>query len=245
MGQSKRRILIVEDERPILEGLVDLFTFHGYEVESSQEGRQGLDLALSRRYDLIILDVMLPGMDGFAVCNALRAKNRTVPILMLTAKSSEEDIITGLSLGADDYVAKPFSIRALVLRVEAILRRTAGDEAGERYIRIADRLLIDGANLVSAGGAATGGPAPIEFTRREFELLRYLLKHSDRPVSRGELLREIWGYERASEIETRTVDIHIAKLRKKIEAEPKNPEVLVTVRGEGYRLQQASFAGPE
>jgi two-component system response regulator RegX3 len=239
-SRPKKRILIVEDERPILEGLCDLFTFHGYEVESASDGQVGLDYALTRRYDLIILDVMLPNLDGFAICNTLRQKDRTVPVVMLTAKTTEEDIIAGLSLGADDYIAKPFSIRALVLKVEAILRRTVGDDTRERYITISKRLCVDGANLIGHVDSMHSG-ITIEFTRREFEILRYLLKHTDRPVTRGELLAEIWGYERATEIETRTVDIHIAKLRKKIESDPKTPRVLTTVRGEGYRLCEAAF----
>lgn len=240
MNRLKKRILIIEDERAILEGLCDLFSFHGYEVESCADGQQGLEMALSQRFDIIILDVMLPSLDGFSICNTLRRHDRTVPIVMLTAKTTEEDLIMGLSLGADDYVAKPFSIRALVLKVEAILRRTVGDASQERYIVIHDRLCIDGATLEGTLRSNTGDTT-IEFTRREFEILRYLLKHNDRPVSRGELLGEIWGYARASEIETRTVDIHIAKLRKKIESDPKAPLVLTTIRGEGYRLLGASF----
>ena len=240
ISRVRKKILIIEDEKPILDGLCDLFSFHGYEVESCADGKQGLDLALSKRFDIIILDIMLPTLDGFSICNALRRHDRTVPIVMLTAKTSEEDLITGLSLGADDYVAKPFSIRALVLKVEAILRRTIGDEAQERYICIEGRLCIDGATLEGRTHLMDSS-APSEFTRREFEILRYLLKHSDRPVSRGELLEEIWGYARATEIETRTVDIHIAKLRKKIENDPKVPRVLTTIRGEGYRLFGVTF----
>ena len=238
---SKRRLLIIEDEKAILDGLADLFTFHGYQVETANDGKLGLDKARNAQYDLIILDVMLPSMDGFAVCNEIRAKDRTTPIVMLTAKTAEEDMITGLSLGADDYVAKPFSIRALVLRVEAILRRTLGDATSERYLRLGDTLFIDTANLISVAKDLSPTDANIEFTRREVEILRYLIKHNDRPVHRAELLEEIWGYKKASEIETRTVDIHIAKLRKKIEKDAKNPTFLITVRGEGYKLHHASF----
>ena len=237
---AKRRILVVEDEAPILHGLEDLFTFHGYEVKSAADGREGLRLALEGEFDLIVLDVMLPSMDGFTVCNEIRSRNRRVPIIMLTAKSTEDDIITGLSLGADDYMAKPFSVRELVLRVEAILRRTAGDVEAERILTLADSLVIDCATLQ---GQPLAGATVIAFTRREVEILRYLLRHQDRPVSRGELLEAIWGYRKATEIETRTVDIHIAKLRKKIEKEGREPAFLVTVRGEGYRLLNASFGG--
>lgn len=232
----KRRILIIEDETAILTGLVDLFVFHGYDVESSSDGKEGLKKALTGRYDLIILDVMLPSMDGFTVCNEIRRNDKATPIVMLTAKTAEEDLVNGLSLGADDYVAKPFSIRALVLKVEAILRRTLGDAQSERYLHLGTSLVIDTMNLVSVRGVAT------EFTRREVEILRYLLKNSDRPVHRAELLDEIWGYAKASEIETRTVDIHIAKLRKKIEPAGKEPMFLVTLRGEGYKLHHAHFS---
>lgn len=235
----KRRILIIEDEKPILEGLIDLFTYHGYEALGAGDGRSGLDLALREKFDIIILDVMLPELDGFAVCNAIRAQDRTTPILMLTAKTAEEDLVTGLSLGADDYVAKPFSIRALVLRVEAILRRTLGDCDEQRFLRIGESLLIDTANLVGTFCAGHSGSA--EFTRREVEILCYLQQHHDRPVSRAELLEQIWGYQRAGAIETRTVDIHIAKLRKKIEPDAKCPNYLATIRGEGYRLLHCSF----
>jgi len=240
---TKRRLLIIEDERAILDGLVDLFVFHGYEVDSANDGKLGLDKACTGQYDLIILDVMLPTMDGFAVCNEIRSKDRTTPIVMLTAKTSEEDMITGLSLGADDYVAKPFSIRALVLRVEAILRRSLGDATSDRYLKLGDTLFIDSANLVSVTRDLAQINDALEFTRREVEILRYLIKHSDRPVHRAELLEEIWGYKRATEIETRTVDIHVAKLRKKIEPDAKNPTYLATVRGEGYKLNLGSFVG--
>lgn len=230
---KKSRLLIVEDEQAILTGLIDLFVYHGYDVEAAQDGQGGLEKALTEDYDLIILDIMLPGLDGFAVCDAIRKHSREQPLIILTAKTTDEDIITGLSLGADDYVAKPFSVRELVLRVEAVLRRSPKRRQEEAQLWIGPHLRIDTRNLV---GMQTEQDDPILFTRREIDILQYLKQHQDRPVSREELLVEVWGYARASRFETRTVDIHMAKLRRKIEPDPKMPSVLLTIRGEGYKL---------
>jgi two-component system response regulator RegX3 len=169
-------------------------------------------------------------MDGFEICNRIRAEDREQPSIMLTAKTSDEDIIQGLSLGADDYVAKPFSVAELVLRVQAVLRRARAAEA-DPIIRLGDGLEIDTQNL-----EGRRGEQGISFTRREVEILRYLHAHEGRPVSRDELLNKVWGYARTADLETRTVDIHVAKLRRKIEPEPAQPRFLVTVRGAGYRL---------
>lgn len=230
---NKLALLIIEDEVAIRTGLTDLFVYHGYAVEAVADGREGLDKALSGAYDLIILDIMLPTLDGFAICNAIRQHSREQPIIILTAKTTDDDIITGLTLGADDYVGKPFSVRQLVLRVEAVLRRSVKLRQYEAHIQIGPQLQIDTKNLVGAQGNRSD---PILFTRREIEILQYLKQHNDRPVTREELLAEVWGYAQTSHLETRTVDIHMAKLRRKIEANPKDPELLVTVRGEGYKL---------
>jgi two-component system response regulator RegX3 len=227
---QKARLLIVEDEAAIRSGLVDVFVYHGYEVETAEHGDDGLRLALGGNFDLILLDVMLPGIDGFEICNRIRQQDRRQPVIMLTAKSSDEDIVQGLTLGADDYVAKPFSVTQLVLRVQAVLRRAGVGEAAVREIRLNNGLVIDTENL-SAGDTV--------FTRREMDLLQYLCQQAGRPVAREELLARVWGYANHMEIETRTVDIHIAKLRRKIETDPANPEVIVTVRGAGYRLMLA------
>jgi len=229
----KPRLLIIEDEPAILTGLLDLFVYHGYDVEAAQDGRLGLEKALTGHYDLIILDIMLPTLDGFAICDAIRQHSREQPLIILTAKTTDEDIITGLTLGADDYVAKPFSVRELVLRVEAVLRRSAKRRYEEAQLCIGAHLQIDTRNLV---GTQRGNAEPILFTRREVDILQYLQQHHERPVSREELLVEVWGYAKASRFETRTVDIHMAKLRRKVEPNPKSPTVLITVRGEGYRL---------
>ena len=223
----KVRLLIVEDEAAIRNGLVDVFVYHGYEVETAERGEVGLRMAQGGNFDLILLDVMLPGIDGFEICNRIRQQDRQQPVIMLTAKSSDEDIVQGLTLGADDYVAKPFSVTQLVLRVQAVLRRSGIDEAAAREIHLLNGVVIDSENLC-AGDVA--------FTRREMDLLLYLHRQADRPVGREELLARVWGYANHMEIETRTVDIHIAKLRRKIEKDPANPQAIVTVRGAGYRL---------
>jgi DNA-binding response OmpR family regulator len=228
--KAKPGLLIVEDEEAILVGLTDVFIYHGFKVDAAREGREGLQKALSGRYDLIILDVMLPFIDGFSLCNKIRERDRDQPIIMLTAKSSEEDIITGLTLGADDYIAKPFSVRELVLRVESVLKRSRKLIRQERLLQIGG-ITIDTVTLLQ-----WDAPEPLAFSRREIDILHYLNHHADRPVSREELLEAVWGYKQASAIETRTVDIHIAKLRRKIEPDPKIPRYLVTLRGEGYRL---------
>jgi len=228
---EKASILIVEDEVAIRTGLLDVFTYHGYETAGADEGPEGLRLALSGGFDLVLLDVMLPGMDGFEICQRIREQRPDQAVIMLTAKTEDEDIVQGLSLGADDYVAKPFSVTQLVLRVQAVLRRTRPVTPVEKHLRLGDGLVLDVLNL---SGSRDGGP--LSFTRREMEVLRYLHAHRERPVSREELLSGVWGYAPDLDIETRTVDIHIAKLRRKIERDSKSPRYLVTVRGAGYRL---------
>jgi two-component system response regulator RegX3 len=224
------RILVIEDEQAIREGLTDVLVYHGYDVDSAATGPEGLRKALSGKFDLVLLDIMLPGIDGYEICDRIRAEDRLQPIIMLTAKGADEDIIHGLKLGADDYVAKPFSIQQLVLRIEAVLRRSQVVMEQARTISLPN-IEIDTENL--SGRNETG---EVAFTRREIDVLAYLAENSDRPVSREELLSRVWGYARNLDIETRTVDIHIAKIRRKIEAEPKEPRNLVTVRGAGYRL---------
>ncbi|MGH8496235.1 MAG: response regulator transcription factor [Gammaproteobacteria bacterium] len=227
----KIKLLIVEDEAAIRTGLVDVFVYHGYAVEAAGDGKAGLEKALSGRYDLILLDVMLPGRNGFEICDEIRQRDREQAIIMLTAKTRDEDIIQGLKLGADDYVAKPFSIAQLVLRVEAVLRRSRVGLELASHIRLPGDVEIDTQNLDGRRGSEA-----LSFTRREMDTLQYLAANTERPVPREELLARVWGYARHLDIETRTVDIHIAKLRRKIEADPKMPEHLITVRGAGYRL---------
>ena len=226
----KASILVVEDEAAIRTGLVDLLVYHGYEVDTAEDGPSGHLKAVSGVYDLILLDIMLPGMDGYEICNKVRERDREQPIIMLTAKSDDEDIIRGLRLGADDYVAKPFSVSQLVLRIQAVLRRARIGVESESTIKLGDTV-VDTRTL-----NALRGEQCIAFTRREMDILEYLAQHSERPVPREELLAKIWGYSKDLNLETRTVDIHIAKLRRKIEPVPADPRYLVTIRMAGYRL---------
>jgi DNA-binding response OmpR family regulator len=229
--QKKFRILIAEDEPGIRTGLIDVLVFHGYETEYAEEGRDALRKALSGKFDLILLDVMLPGMDGFQICSQIREQDKDQPIIMLTAKTADEDIIQGLNLGADDYVAKPFSVTQLVLRIQAVLRRSRTGMEMKNHIELGPNLSIDTRNL-----SGRRGNSNLSFTRKEVEVLQYLQINADRPVSREELLNKVWGYGKNLDLETRTVEIHIAKLRRKIEVDHKNPQYLITVRGAGYRL---------
>jgi len=227
----KPNILIVEDEEAIRSGLIDVLLYHGYSADAAVDGPTGLDKALTGKYDLILLDVMLPGMNGYDICDRIREVDREQPIIMLTAKSNDDDIIQGLKLGADDYVTKPFSVAQLVLRIQAVLRRARVVIESENIIQLGDDIEIDTRNL-----SARCGDEAISFTRREMDILSYLHSNAERPVPREELLNKLWGYAKNLDLETRTVDIHIAKLRRKIEVNPAKPCLLVTVRGAGYRL---------
>jgi DNA-binding response OmpR family regulator len=224
---AKLRILVVEDEPAIRRGLLDVFAHHGFDASGAATGEEGLRAGLSGGHDLVVLDLMLPGISGFDVCERLRTEHPRLPILMLTARGAEEDILRGFRVGADDYVTKPFSLAELLARVKALLRR-----AGERTEEIAPfrvgALAIEPARLV-----ARDGDDEIELTRREVELLALLAEERGRIVSRRTLLREVWRFEHADQLETRTVDMHVAKLRKKLGAAR---DLIETVRGEGYRL---------
>ena len=202
----------------------------GYQVFEATDGQAALDEVRRRLPDLVVMDVMMPEMDGFEALRELRRFSQ-VPVVLLTVKADERDVIHGLELGADDYIGKPFSIAELVLRVKAVLRRSRTGVALATEIRLAGDIAIDTRNL---SGSRAG--ELLQFTRREIDILQYLQQNSDRPVSREELLTRVWGYDRTADLETRTVDIHIAKLRRKIEPDAKEPRNLITVRGAGYRL---------
>lgn len=221
------KILIIEDDPAIRDGLHDVFLFHGYAPDTAADGEEGLHKALHGQFDCILLDVMLPCMDGFSVCRAIRTERPHQPVIMLTAKGAEEDIVTGFKAGADDYVPKPFSLRELQVRVEAVLRRSG-------RLRPTEPASLGGCILDEATLTARCGDKSMALTRRELDLLHYFHAHRERIVSRKELLTEVWGYPDAS-IETRTVDIHLMKLRRKLEE--LNADLnIATVRGEGYRL---------
>jgi DNA-binding response OmpR family regulator len=229
MKTPKPTILVVEDDPAIQEGLLDVLVFNGFAPEGVSDGGEGLDKALTGSWDLILLDVMLPTTDGFTICRAIRKEKPAQGIILLTAKGSEDDIVTGFKRGADDYIPKPFSLRELMVRVEAVLRRT-GKVLGDDPFS-AGGIDFDGRNLT-----AVRGEDKVELTRREMDIVAYLHRNGDRIISKKELLTEVWRYADA-DIETRTVDIHILKLRKKIAALIGETPFIVTVRGEGYRLE--------
>ena len=228
MKPPKARILVIEDDPAILQGLQDVLVFNGYSADGAADGDLGLTAALTHDYDLILLDVMLPGMDGFSICRQVRSRKTAQAIVMITAKGSEDDIVTGFKAGADDYVAKPFSLRELMVRVEAVLRR-AGRPPGDERIEH-QGILFDGQNL-----QAVRDDCIQELTRREMDIVAYLYRNRHRIVSKKELLTEVWHYADA-DIETRTVDIHLLKLRKKISVLIPDAAFIQTIRGEGYRL---------
>ena len=228
MKQAKAHILIVEDDPAILNGLSDVLIFNGYSVEGVGDGARGLELILEGVFDLVLLDVMLPSMNGLTICERVRAAKPSQAIIMITARGSESDIVAGFQAGADDYVPKPFSLRELIVRVEAVLRRS-GRNLGDQRVEWAG-IVFDGANL-----RARSDRQVLDLTRREMDIVVYLHRHRDRIVSKKELLTEVWHYV-DGDIETRTVDIHVLKLRKKLAALGNQPELIQTVRGEGYRL---------
>ena len=228
MADAKSKILIVEDEPDMVLGLKDNFEFEGYEVITATDGEAGLERARAQKPDLIVLDVMLPRMSGLEVCKALRGEGWEGPILMLTARGQEIDKVVGLELGADDYVTKPFSIRELLARVRAILRRTDGSK--KRLVQYG----FGDVELDFEAYAATKGGEALELSPREFELLRYLIERKGETVTRDKLLEDVWGYD--SYPSTRTVDTHIAKLRSKIGDSGSEPRWILTIHGMGYKF---------
>ncbi|MEM1125554.1 MAG: response regulator transcription factor [Bacteroidota bacterium] len=222
------RILVVEDEPHMQQGLRDNLMFEGYDVDVAGDGRDGLERLRANAYDLVLLDVMLPHLSGFDVCRTMRAEGMHVPVIMLTAKGQEMDKVLGLELGADDYVTKPFSLRELLARVKAALRRRGPEGVKDDFVRIG-RLRID-----FEAHEAYDGEALVSLTHLELEVLRYMNARARHPVSREELLQHVWGYE--TNPTTRTVDNFILKLRQKIETDPRQPRHLLTAHGIGYKL---------
>ena len=225
-----KQMLIIEDEEAIRMLLEDDFRLEGYEVTSTDNGLSGLELARSLNFDIIMLDIMLPGLAGTEVCKQLRKEGNETPIIMLTAKSHEIDRVVGLEIGADDYVTKPFSPRELQARVKAVLRRTNRTQdvskngiyqLGEMYI------YLDRHQLIKEGNE-------IKLTALEFSLLKYLLKNDSKVLSRDKILDEVWNEDVV--VDPRTVDTHIANLRKKLEDDPANPKWIIGIRGVGYKM---------
>jgi two-component system alkaline phosphatase synthesis response regulator PhoP len=224
---KRARILIVEDEPAMVAGLRDNFEYEGYEVISAADGVQGLDRALSENPDLVVLDVMMPRMSGLDVCKQLKIKQPSLPIIMLTARGQEIDKVVGLELGADDYVTKPFSIRELMARVKAVLRRAAPQPPPDIY-RFSDVEVNVRSNEVLRNGSR------VELSAKEFALLAYFVAHPAETLSRDRLLDAVWGYENYPN--TRTVDTHIVHLRQKLEPNPEEPRFILTVHGTGYKF---------
>ncbi|OEK04079.1 response regulator transcription factor [Roseivirga misakiensis] len=224
------KILIVEDEPAMRLGLKDNLEFESYEVEVAIDGQEGLEKAQNGQFDLIILDVMMPKMSGFDVCKAIRKQGVLTPIIFLTAKSEEIDKVLGLELGADDYLTKPFSLRELIARVKAILRRFKPSAASEVSGPIAiGNLTVDFSQFTASNEAGD-----VRMSHKEYEILQYLLEHKNEVVSRYDLLNKVWGYE--SQPTTRTVDNFILRLRQRIEENPNEPKHILTVHGVGYKF---------
>ena len=222
------KILIVEDEPNMIAGLRDNFEYEGYGVITAPDGVAGLERALAESPDLIILDVMMPRMSGLDVCKQLKAKRPSIPIIMLTARGQEVDKVIGLELGADDYVTNPFSIRELLARVKAVLRRAQPVPKDQERYAFGDVEV----NLRSCQVSRQG--KQLEVSSKEFDLLKYFLVHSGEAISRDRLLEEVWGYDRFPT--TRTVDAHIVRLRQKLEPKPDDPRYFLTVHGVGYKF---------
>ena len=219
------RILVVEDEASLRDGIVDLLTGDGHQVVAAGDGLAGLEAGLAGAFDLVVLDLMLPRLDGMDVCRRLRAARPGTPILMLTARGSEDDKVRGLMEGADDYVTKPFSARELIARVRALGRRAPPPGT-------LDEVQVDGAVIDLARMVVVRGAERVALTLREVGIVRWLHRHRDRVVSRAELLEQVFGQR--GDLQTRAVDMAIAVLRKKLEADPGKPVVIVSVKGAGY-----------
>ena len=232
MANKEIRILLVEDEPSLIFTLRDTLESEGYEVIVSEDGEQAVGLAQEHKPDIMILDIMLPGKNGYEICQEIRSLKFTFPIIMLTAKDQELDKVKGLDIGADDYITKPFGVKELLARIQARLRR-AGTYSSSNNIEVL-QLGTTKIDLLESKAIFADGKTN-ELTAREIELIRYLLQAGGEPVSRDELLEKVWRYEYSTN--TRTVDVHISKLRAKIESQPDEPRHLITLHSVGYLLK--------
>lgn len=229
------RVLVVEDEPGLVMALTQRLTSEGYEIETARDGERGFELGLSRAFDVIILDLMLPRKNGFDLCRDLRQHGIETPIIMLTARGQVVDKVVGLKLGADDYLTKPFAMLELLARVEALLRRSVAIHGSSSNRRHGPDVYQFGTLRVDLRRTlVTRDNKPVNVSAREFKLLRYLIEHTGATISRDELLNEVWGYN--SSTTTRTVDVHISSLRQKIEEDPRHPRSIVTIHGFGYKF---------
>lgn len=231
MDHATARILIVDDEPSITEFVSYAMQKEGYETDVASDGETALKMLEEKHYDLFVLDIMLPGIDGYDLCRRIRAKMDT-PILFLSARDSELNKVVGLELGADDYLAKPFGVRELMARTRALLRRSQPNDS----LSSASEICAGGITLDEDAHTANGNKGPIDLTPREFELLACLMRNAGKVVSREDLLHDAWGWEFVTE--TKTVDTHIKRLRDKIEAAGYDPKLVETVRGYGYRFKK-------
>lgn len=234
MSAESKKIIIVEDEPSLVFTLEDTLENEGYHTFVAEKGDDAVDIVKNEDLDLMILDLMLPGMSGYDVCKKVRAMNYTFPIIMLTARDQEIDKVTGLNIGADDYITKPFGVKELLARIQARLRRS------DQYAKAKPINQLELGDIhIDLKNARAEHPeqGDIELTTREVELIRYLAAHANEPVSRDALLENVWRYEFSTN--TRTVDVHISKLRSKVEMHPDNPKYLVTLHGVGYMLKMS------
>ena len=221
-------ILIIEDDVSILRGLKDNLTFEGYQVHTSTDGQEGLKLALEKHIDLLLLDLMLPGINGYEICRKLKMEKPQLPIIMITARGSEMDTVAGLDVGADDYISKPFGIPELLARVREVLRRSTKDEEEiETYS-------FGNVSLDFKKFHAIVNNEQTELSSKEFAIMKYLIEHEQEVIHRHDLLERVWGFEVTPT--TRTVDNYILELRKKMEEDPSNPKHIITIRGAGYKF---------
>ena len=225
---AKQKILVIEDDAAIREGIVDALEFHGFKVFEAGDGNLGLEKAVKVGCDLILLDLVLPGRDGLEILKEVRATRPTLPVIILTARGSEDDRVAGLKLGADDYVVKPFSVKELLARVGAVLRRSPERPTDVKEARI-PKGLVD----FALGEVRFDDGSRREISTREMELLRYLVTNGGRPISRDELLSHVWRISPQG-LATRTVDMHVTRLREKLGDDPAHPTIIRTVRGKGY-----------
>jgi two-component system alkaline phosphatase synthesis response regulator PhoP len=232
VSEERQRILVVEDDLSILTGVSMNLRYEGYEVLQAQDGERGLEIAVAESPDLIVLDIMMPRINGYEVLRELRSRGVRTPVLVLSAKGLERDKVLGLDLGADDYVVKPFGVAELLARVKAVLRRRYGED-GE-VLRFGDVAVDLRSRVVTRGGA------PVELTAQEFRLLAHLVSNPGRTFSRDELLRGAWGVD--YEGTARTVDTFVRQLRQKVEPDPEAPRYIVTARGLGYRFERPEGA---
>ena len=231
-----RRVLVIEDDSAIRQGIVDALRFAGYAADEADNGDDGLELAVTGEYDLVLLDLILPGRDGLEILREVRSARPALPVIVLTARGEESDRVKGLQLGADDYVVKPFSVKELLARVEAVLRRSP-----ERPGDITEVPLRHGKADLARREVRFDDGERAELSEREAELLEYLARHAGRAISREEILSRVWRID-AVGVDTRTIDMTVARLREKLREDPASPRLLLTVRGKGYML---SAGGPD